>query len=362
MGHRPLPSAATLIFLFGLNLLFTSSAFAGGDHQQFELGDFALESGDILPQAKLSYVTHGELNADRSNLVLLPSYYLGDHHGYDFLIGEDLALDPEKYFIVATDMFQNGLSSSPSNTPAPFNGPDFPPIQIRDNVEAVYRLLTEEFAVDHIAAVIGFSMGAQQAFQWAVSYPQFMDQAVGYCGSAREYPHGQVRLAGFKAAIMADAAYNEGYYDSNPALGIRAGAVHWAAWGRSQEWFRQTYGNEFDLDAFLSTAAGSFLAWDANDMIALATTWQNNNVGDTPGFGGDHIAALNSIEAQILYMPCETDLYFHITALSEEARHIPNAQYTVIPSLLGHLAGVGINPEDVRFINKTIRNFLESPE
>ena len=131
-------------------------ALAEGNHQIFELGDFALEGGTVLPNAKLSYVTHGKLKADGSNVILVPSAYLGDHHGFDFLIQPGLALDPEKYFIVATDMFQNGLSSSPSNTPAPFNGPNFPAISIRDNVHATYRLLTEKFAVSHIKAVLGF--------------------------------------------------------------------------------------------------------------------------------------------------------------------------------------------------------------
>ena len=66
-------------------------------------------------------------------------------------------------------MFQNGLSSSPSNTPAPYNGPNFPLISIRDNVKAGYKLLTEEFGVKKIKSVVGFSMGAQQAFQWGVA-------------------------------------------------------------------------------------------------------------------------------------------------------------------------------------------------
>ena len=107
-----------------------------GEHKIFSLGDFGLESGVILPNAKLSYVTHGKLNEKKDNLILVPSAYLGDHHGFDFLIKEGKALDPTKYFIVATDMFQNGLSSSPSNTQKPFNGPNFPLINIRDNVKA----------------------------------------------------------------------------------------------------------------------------------------------------------------------------------------------------------------------------------
>ena len=85
---------------------------------------------------------------------------------------------------------------------------------------------------------------------------------------------------------------------------------------------------------------------------------QTNDVGDTPGFDGDHVAALAAINAEVLYMPCERDLYFHIDALQEEAQFIPNVQYTVIPGVSGHSAGGGGNPEDAAFIERTIREFL----
>ena len=171
-----------LIRTFLLFALFLPGiSFADGEHQVFELGNFQLESGEILPSAFLSYVTHGSLNEEKDNLVLVPSAYLGDHHGFDFLIEEDKALSPDRYFIVATDMFQNGYSSSPSNTPRPFNGPNFPTIEIRDNVTAQYRLLTEIFGVSEAAAIVGFSMGAQQAFQWAVSHPNFIRKTIYSC-------------------------------------------------------------------------------------------------------------------------------------------------------------------------------------
>jgi homoserine O-acetyltransferase len=146
----------------------------------YSLGDVRLEGGAVLPNATLAYATFGTLNAQRSNAVLLPSWYGSDHHGYDFLIGPGRALDPARDYIVLTEMFANGWSSSPSNTPPPFNGPRFPAIAIRDNVSAVHRLLTSGLGVTHLRAIIGFSMGAQQAFQWAVSHPAFMDRIVAY--------------------------------------------------------------------------------------------------------------------------------------------------------------------------------------
>src|SRR5262249_54846657 len=155
------------------------------DHRVFVIDNFKTEGGVTLPTARIVYGTYGKLNAARDNAILLPSHYMANHHGYDWLIGGDRALDPDKLFLVATEMFGNGQSSSPSNTPEPFHGPRFPITTIRDNVEAVHRLLTDELKITHVRAIIGFSMGAEQAFQWAVSYPGFADRIVATSGTAR---------------------------------------------------------------------------------------------------------------------------------------------------------------------------------
>ena len=86
------------IYILVIVYFLSTSLLAGGEHKIFELGDFSLESGTSLPNAKLSYVTHGQLNAAKDNLVFVPSAYLGDHHGFDFLIEKGKALDPDKYF------------------------------------------------------------------------------------------------------------------------------------------------------------------------------------------------------------------------------------------------------------------------
>ena len=132
------------------------------------------------------YGTYGHLNAAHDNAILLPSHYMADHQGYRWLIGAGHALDTTKLFLIATELFGNGHSSSPSNTPEPFHGPRFPITTIRDNVEAVHRLLLEDLKITHLKAVIGFSMGAQQAFQWAVSYPNFADRIVATSGTSFE--------------------------------------------------------------------------------------------------------------------------------------------------------------------------------
>jgi homoserine O-acetyltransferase/O-succinyltransferase len=137
----------------------------------FVIHNFHTESGVALPEAKIVYGTYGHLNAAGDNAILLPSHYMADMRGYAWLIGPGKALDPERQFLVTSELFGNGRSSSPSNTPEPLHGPRFPVTTIRDNVEAVHQILTQELGVRHLEAVIGFSMGAQQAFR-AVSYPK----------------------------------------------------------------------------------------------------------------------------------------------------------------------------------------------
>src|ERR1700753_2642962 len=188
----------------------------------FVIHNFHTESGVTLPQAKIVYGTYGHLNAAGDNAVLLPSHYMADMRGYGFLIGPGKALDPAKLFLITSELFGNGRSSSPSNTPEPFHGPRFPVTTIRDNVEAVHQLLTQELGVRHLEAVIGFSMGAKQAFQWAVSYPDYMDRIVATSGTAKTYGHGVVRDESEINAITTDAAFQNGDYTTEPVKGIES--------------------------------------------------------------------------------------------------------------------------------------------
>ncbi|NBW66195.1 alpha/beta fold hydrolase [bacterium] len=332
------------------------------EHHQFVLSNFRTESGVVLPQATVVYGTYGHLNAARDNVVLLPSHYMANHHGYEWLIGPGLALDTTKLFLVATELFGNGSSSSPSNTPEPFHGPRFPVMTIRDNVTAVHQLLVEDLKVTHLRAVIGFSMGAQQAFQWAVSYPTFADRIVATSGTAKTYGHGIVRLEGQIAALTSDAAFKAGEYTTPPTQGLAAFGMVWAAWLYSQEWWRKELwrssapaGTTFDQ--YMQSFRTRFSA-DANNYILQARTWQRHNVGDTPGFGGDVEKALKSIGVPVLYMPSETDLYFPLNDARYEAAFISKVQLTPIPSLWGHPAGAGGNPADKAFLNTTIGAFL----
>src|SRR5690242_15986004 len=168
----------TLAALMAGMLVAATNAFAHGPndppHQKYEMGDFKLESGEVIRDFALSYVTHGTLNADKSNAILMVTAIGGNHHRIDYLIGPGRALDPTKYFIIATDAIGNGLTTSPSNSNAQPRM-QFPKFNIRDMVNSQQRLITEKFGITKLVTVIGASMGGMQALQWAVSYPNMMD-------------------------------------------------------------------------------------------------------------------------------------------------------------------------------------------
>ncbi|HEY7479629.1 MAG TPA: alpha/beta fold hydrolase [Gemmatimonadales bacterium] len=334
-------------------------------HGRFVLASFRFEDGTTLPNTVVSYGTYGRLNARRDNVILLPSSYMADHHDNDWLIGPGRALDTTRYFLVATELFGNGHSSSPSNTPEPFHGPRFPRASIRDNVEAVHRLLVNELRVTHLAAIVGFSMGAEQAFQWTVSYPDFSDRIVALAGTARCWPHGSVRLAAEIAAIELDTAFRGGDYTTPPKQGLHLFGLIWAGWLTSQQWWHDELwrgvpwlpGDSYE--AVANNFANMFAALDANDLILQAQTWQRHDVGDTPGFNGSLERALGSIRARVLYMPVETDLYFPVSDARAEARHIPRVKFEPIPSLWGHVAGGGGDEGVKPFVNAKVAKFLK---
>jgi homoserine O-acetyltransferase/O-succinyltransferase len=355
------PAAAPAATSAGSQTASPARNAAAGDGvvQNFALGRFAFESGASIDNAHVTYVTWGTLNAAGDNAVLLPSWYGGRALSYQFLVGPDRSLDPAKYFIVATEMFGSGGSSSPSNTPAPNDGPRFPKVAIRDDVEASRKVLAG-LGVKRLRAVIGFSMGAQQAFQWAASHPADVDAIVALCGTAKTYGHGRVRLESAISALTADPRWKGGDYTELPADGVKAWAQHWTAWVYSQPWWRQElYKPQSESpEQVLANSVRSWSSRNLNDAVQLARTWQQHDISRTNGFDGNIEHALAAIRIPVLYMPGATDLYFPQTDAEYERTFLPNVKFVPIPSLWGHTAGGGGNATDAAFINKEIAAFL----
>jgi len=332
------------------------------DHQTFEAGDVVLQCGITLKGAKLAFKTHGILNADKSNLVLFPTRFSGRHGDNEYLIGEGMALDPRRYFIVVPNLFGNGVSSSPSNTPSPLDRARFPKVTIYDNVLVQRRLLAELFGVDRLALAVGWSMGAQQAYQWAALWPDQVERLLAICGSTRCSPHNFVFLDGMRAALTADAAWRGGWYDEPPAVGLRAIARAWAGWGLSQEFYRRHMYREMGFatveDFLINWWEGLFRQRDANNLLALIWTWQHADIAANDIYKGDFERALGAIEARAIVMPCRTDLYFPPEDSAYEVRHMKQAELRIIDSVWGHYAGGGRDRESLRAIDAALKELL----
>ena len=186
------------------------------DHDHFDLGDLKLQNGATLPATKLAYMTFGALNAAKDNVIIFPCAFNGLLAENKARIGNGSPLDPEKYFIIVVGLFGNSQSSSPSNTPAPFDGPRFPSVTITDNVRAQHRLARERFGIERIELVTGFSMGAIQAFHWGALFPKMVERIAPFCGAARCARHNYVFLAGLKAGLVADHIFAGGAYREKP--------------------------------------------------------------------------------------------------------------------------------------------------
>ena len=334
----------------------TTTETASGVH---DLGDLPLQSGETLPGARLAWKSYGTLSAAKDNVVVYPTSYTATHDSQEWLIGPDGVLDPTRWFVVTPDMFGNGLSSSPSNTAG------WPAlVTAADNVRAQRRALRELFGIERVACVYGFSMGAQQAYHWAALFPEAVERAIVVCGSARTSVHNQVFLRALLATLEAAPEHlGGGRFDVEPRAALRAFARIYAGWCMSQDWYRAGLhlDSASDLEDFLDREwEPGFTSCRAADLYAQARTWDASDISANELHGGDLGRALAAIEARVLLLPGETDLYFRVADNAAELPHLRHAELRRIPSIWGHRAGspAGI-PDDLAFLRQAVREWLD---
>jgi homoserine O-acetyltransferase len=336
----------------------------GAGHEEFALGDVTLQSGAILADAKLGFKTYGTLSAERDNVIVLPTFYTGTHERNEGYLETVPALDPDRYFIISVNMFGNGVSSSPSNTPPPLDGPRFPNVSLFDNVACQHRLLVEQFEVTRIALVAGWSMAGCQSYQWAAQYPDLVEAIMPFCASARTSPHNAVFLEGVKAALQADCHFNNGDFASPPEAGLKAFARIYAGWAFSQAFYRERLHRQLGFETFedlLVDWERDHLQWDANDLLAKLWTWRHADISANDEYGGNFENALRAIRARAILIPCTTDLYFPPQDNAFEARRMPNAQLRPYESPWGHcIATPGRDRAFMAFLNECAKELLRA--
>lgn len=312
------------------------------DYEIFELGDHPLLGGGVLKGARLAYKTYGTLSPAGDNVVVMPTFYTGTHDRNEGFFGPGRALDPARHFIVSVNLFGNGVSSSPSNTVGDQAGGNFPHVTLHDNIAAQHRLLTERLGVTQIALVTGWSMAGCQSYQWAVQYPDMVRAILPFCASARTSPHNFVFLEGVKAALCADPVWNGGHYDAQPVEGLKAFGRVYAGWAFSQPFYRDGLYKQLGYDSPMALmddwAIDHAENWDANNLLCKLATWQAGDVSAGPRFNGNFKAALRSIRARSILMPCTRDLYFPPEDNEIEATLIPGAIFRPYASDFGHCA------------------------
>lgn len=321
------------------------------------LGDLPLHRGGLLPDARITWRSHGTLSPARDNVVLYPTSYSAQHPDLEWLIGPEGVLDPGRWFILIPNMFGNGLSTSPSNSA---NWPAL--VTARDNVAAQRRLLAEVFGVTHLHAVYGWSMGAQQAYHWAAAFPDAVARIIVNCGSARTSVHNRIFLQSLIAVLEAAPEFlGNGRFSAPPARAMNAFGRIYATMALSQDFYRAglhlTALGAPDLETFLRRDwVERFSRRPAEDLLAHLYTWDAGDIAD----GGDLAAALRAITARVLLLPGATDLYFRVADNEAELPHLRHAELRPIPSIWGHRAG---NPQpipaDAAFLRAQVRDWLE---
>lgn len=337
-----------------------------GPHEYFELGDFQLEVGETLRNAKLAYKTHGTLSEAKDNAILFPHMYSGTPRDMETrFVGKGRPLDPTKYFIVLPGQFGNGFSSSPSNTPPPQGQGAFPNVMIGDDVRAQHRLVTEQFAISELQLVLGWSMGAEQTYEWAVRYPDMVKRAAPFAGTAKTTAHDFIFVRLHEDVIKSDPAWNNGFYTEPHAVhvGLRRHAQVWSVMGVTQQFYKREAWRDAGFSSLDDFNRNFWEAWflpmDPNNLLCMAWKWRHGDV--SLHTEGDLAAALGRIKAKTFVMPFSDDMFFPVQDHVDEQALIPNSELRVIESLWGHFAMFCMTEEDRRGVDDNLRDLLATP-
>ncbi len=365
------------------------------EKQRFEMESFTTQGGETIPNVTVGWEAYGELNEARDNAILITHFFSGTSHaagrysadgeptGYwNAIIGPGKPLDTDEYYIISSDTLVN-LGANDSNVittgPASINpdtgepwGMDFPVVTIRDFVE-VQRALLESQGIESLHAVMGASMGALQAIEWASVYPERVERLIPVIGGGVADPWLLATLSAWAAPIRLDANWNEGdYYNGEPPtdglkealklVTLNANHWQWANEAFNRDWADETRDPAQDINAryaieqTLDDIAGARAKIsDANHLLYLVRANQTFMAGH-----GDSLeAGLAAIEAPTLMLYSENDLVFAPEGVRHTAELIEADGTEVTLETLegnrGHLDGV----VSIEQASDTLREFLQ---
>jgi len=330
--------------LFALSLSATSWTYAleAPPLQVAELGDFELESGEKLLDARLAYRTAGTLDERKSNAILFPTWFTGTSEDL-FTAGAVAAVDTSRFFLIAVDAFGNGISSSPSNSVRQ-KGDAFPRIGIGDMVRGQHQLVTQVLGIERLHAVMGISMGGMQTFEWLTAYPTFMKKAVPIVGSPRL---GSYDLLLWRTELEAiELARKEGDIESAaPVVGMVSALAL-----QTPEFHARATPRESLAKLVEGAKAGAM-----ESMYDQRTQLQAMIGHDvTRSFGGSMAQAAAVVTAEVLNVVALTD-HMVTPGPAIEFAELLGQGSVALESDCGHLL---FNCDGER-VQKTIRSFLE---
>jgi homoserine O-acetyltransferase len=330
-------------------------------HQFADLGEFKFEGGGQIPNLRMSYVTHGKLNAAKDNAILFMHAFGGNHHGVDFLIGPGRPLDTNKYFIICSDelgatqsTFKH--STSPTNSGLKMK---FPFYNGRDRIKAEYRLITEALRIPHLLAITGASSGADHSVQFAVIHPDFMDGIFPLTGGALWGTQGYFFAPLMLSSIESCTGWDGGNYDQNPKQCASNAISVLIPYFYTREWWDQYIDTPEAYTQWRNSFGEYYLDnQDVRDLYYRAMSWGRGWIGDTPGFNGDVNAALRSIKAKVLFIYNPRDLFHLPHHIETQVKAIANARAVAIDSVGGHIINSNADPQATRAMGEAIRAFL----
>ncbi|TKB47519.1 E22 family MetX-like putative esterase [Thalassotalea mangrovi] len=361
------------------------------EKQQFSLNNFQTFNGSTIDTVNIGWEAYGELNKDKSNVILITHYFTGTSHaagkyaesdplpGYwDAIIGPGKAIDTDKFYVISSDTLVNASANDPNvitTGPASINprtgkpyGLTFPVVTIRDFVN-VQKALLDSLGIKKLHAVVGPSMGSMQAIDWAVAYPDMVERMVSVIGVAESDAWLTAALEKWAFPIKQDPNWQQGNYygKEKPITGLTQSlaiitqeAMHPAIFNASnpnhtalqKEPLQDINASYAVVDWLYGAAEKRAEVIDANHILYLVRACQTF----IAGYNNDLAGAMKQIKAKTLFLPATNDLLL-FPAMAQKAHELigESSQYDEIEGMWGHLDGIF----SIQDKADAIRTFLE---